>query len=145
MFTKNYSLLKLNYHWRHCSKISLTVVMLCVGTKRVCVCNTELVCKVVGQPFSCQISAISLPFNPIPYSHFYSLKLRRRYEGYRSEPIMSPLNITLNYIYSQFLYLVQSYQRRLKVLIYDDLKVKFQMFCLESINIAFKWLIQWFG
>ena len=55
------------------------------------------------------------------------------------------LNITLNYIYSQFLYLVQSYQRRLKVLIYDDLKVKVQMFCLESINIAFKWLIQRFG
>ena len=33
-FTINNSLFKLNYNWRHCSAISLTVVM-CVCTKRV--------------------------------------------------------------------------------------------------------------
>ena len=31
-----------------------------------CVCNTELVCKAVRLAFSCQTSAISLPFIPIP-------------------------------------------------------------------------------
>ena len=43
-FTINYSLFKLNYNWWHCSAISLTV-MLCVITKRVRVCDNELVCK----------------------------------------------------------------------------------------------------
>ena len=41
-FTINYSLFKLNYNWRLCSAISLTVVMFCVCTKEVCVCNTQL-------------------------------------------------------------------------------------------------------
>ena len=65
----NYSLFKLNYNWRHYYAISLTVVMLCVCTKRVCMCNTELVCKAVRLAFSYQTSAIALPFNPwfIPY------------------------------------------------------------------------------
>ena len=40
--------------------------MLCVCTKRVCVCNTQLVCKAVRLAFSCQTSAITLPFIPIP-------------------------------------------------------------------------------
>ena len=68
-FTINYSLFKLNYNWRHYYAISLTVVMLCVCTKRVCMCNTELVCKAVRLAFSYQTSAIALPFNPwfIPY------------------------------------------------------------------------------
>ena len=65
-FTINYSLLKFNYNWRHCSANSLTVVMLCVCTRRVCVRNTELVCKVVRLAFSFQTSAISFPFIPIP-------------------------------------------------------------------------------
>ena len=37
-------------------------------TKRVCVCNKELVCKAVRLAFSCQTSAISLPFILIPWS-----------------------------------------------------------------------------
>ena len=65
-FTINYSLFKLNYNWRHCSAISLTVVMLCVCPKRVCVWNNELVCKAVRLALSCQTSAISLPFILIP-------------------------------------------------------------------------------
>ena len=36
--------------------------MLCVCTKRVCVCNIELVCKAVWLAFSCQTIASSLPF-----------------------------------------------------------------------------------
>ena len=40
--------------------------MLCVCTKRVCVCNNETVCKAVPLAFSCQTSAISLPFIRIP-------------------------------------------------------------------------------
>ena len=63
----NYSLFKLNYNLRHCSAISLTIVMLCVCTKRVCVCNNELVWKAVRLAFSCQTSAISLPFILIPW------------------------------------------------------------------------------
>ena len=51
--------------WKYFNNISLTVIMLCVCTKRVCVCNTELVCKAVRLAFSCQTSAISLPFIPI--------------------------------------------------------------------------------
>ena len=35
--TINYSLFKIDYNWRHCSAISLTVVMLCVRTRTVCV------------------------------------------------------------------------------------------------------------
>ena len=57
---------KLNYNWRHCSAISLTKAMLCVRTKRVCVCDNKLVCKTVRLAFSCQTSAISLPFILIP-------------------------------------------------------------------------------
>ena len=34
-FTINFSLFKHNYNWQHCSAISLTVIMLCVCTKRV--------------------------------------------------------------------------------------------------------------
>ena len=56
-----------NYNWRHCSAISLTVVMLCVCFKRVCVCNTELLCKQVPLAFLCQTSAISFPFIAIPW------------------------------------------------------------------------------
>ena len=41
--------------------------MLCVCTKRVCVCYTELVCKAVRLAFSCRTSVISLPFIPIPW------------------------------------------------------------------------------
>jgi len=41
--------------------------MLCVCTKRVCVCNTELVCKAVQRTFSCHTSAIALPFISIPW------------------------------------------------------------------------------
>ena len=66
-FTINYSLFKLIYYWQDCSTISLTViVMVCVCIKRVCVCDTELVCKAVWLAFSCDASAISLPFFPIP-------------------------------------------------------------------------------
>ena len=64
-FTINYSLFKLNYNWRHCSAISLTLVMLCVCIKRVFVRNYELVCKAVRLAFSCQTRAISFPFIPI--------------------------------------------------------------------------------
>jgi len=39
--------------------------MLWLWTKRVRVRNTELVCKAVRPAFSCQTSAISLPFTPI--------------------------------------------------------------------------------
>ena len=67
-FTINYAVFKFKYNWRHCSAISLTVVMLCVCTKRVCVCNNELVCKAVWLAFSCQTSAISLPFILIPWA-----------------------------------------------------------------------------
>ena len=42
--------------------------MFCVCTKRVGLCNTELVCKAVRMAFSCQTSAIGLPFIPIPCS-----------------------------------------------------------------------------
>ena len=70
-FTINYSLFKLNYNWRHCSVISLTVFMLCVCTKRVCVRFTDLVCKAVWLAFSCQTSAISFSFIPIPCIYFY--------------------------------------------------------------------------
>ena len=45
----------------------MTVVMLCVCTKRVCVRFTELVCKALRLAFSCQTSAISFPFIPIPW------------------------------------------------------------------------------
>ena len=38
-----------------------------VCTKRVCVCNNELVCKAVRLAFSFQTSAISLPFILIPF------------------------------------------------------------------------------
>ena len=55
-------LFKHNYNLRHCSAISLTVVMLSVCTKRVCVCDKELVCKAVRLAFSCQTSDISIPF-----------------------------------------------------------------------------------
>ena len=41
--------------------------VLCVCTKRVSVCDTELVCKAVRLAFSCQTSVISLPFIPIPW------------------------------------------------------------------------------
>ena len=68
VYNKLYSLFKFNYNWRHCSAISLTVVMLCVCIKRVCVRNTELVCKAVRLAFSCQTSAISFPFIPIRWS-----------------------------------------------------------------------------
>ena len=51
--------------YKYSKKISFTVVMLCVCTKRLCVCDTELVCKAVRLNFSCQTSAISLPFIPI--------------------------------------------------------------------------------
>ena len=44
-FTISKSLFKLNYNWRHCSAISLTEIILCVCTKRLCVCNNELVCN----------------------------------------------------------------------------------------------------
>ena len=37
MFTINYSLFKFIYNWRHCSTISLTIVMVCVCARRVCV------------------------------------------------------------------------------------------------------------
>ena len=39
-----------------------------VCTKRVCVRNSELICKAVRLAFLCQISAISFPFIPIPWS-----------------------------------------------------------------------------
>ena len=67
LFTINYSLFKFNYNWRHYSAIPLTVVMLCVCTRRVCVKFTTLVCKAVRMAFSCQTSAISFPFIPIPW------------------------------------------------------------------------------
>ena len=41
----------------------------CVCTKRVCVKFTVLVCKAVRLAFSCQTSAISFPFIPIPCSY----------------------------------------------------------------------------
>ena len=50
----------------NCSAISLTVIMLCVCTKRVCVYKRKLVCKAVRLAFSCPTSAISLPFILIP-------------------------------------------------------------------------------
>ena len=68
-FTLNYSLFKFNYSWRHCSAISLTVVRLCVCTNWVCVCNSALVCKAVRLALSCQTSASSFPFIPIPWVH----------------------------------------------------------------------------
>ena len=61
-FTINYLLFKLNYNWWHCSTISLTVVMLCDCTKRVCVRIPNLSAK----QCSWQTSAISFPFIPIP-------------------------------------------------------------------------------
>ena len=64
---KLYSLFKFNYNWRHCSAITLTVVMLCVCTKRVCVCDIELVCKAARLGFSCQTNAIFFPFIHIPW------------------------------------------------------------------------------
>ena len=60
-------LFKLNYNWLYCSAISLAVVMLCVCTKRLCVCNNELACKAVWLAFSCQTSAIPLPIILIPW------------------------------------------------------------------------------
>ena len=69
-FAINKSLFKLNYNWQHCSAISLTVVMLCVCSKRVCVRNIKLVCRAVRLAFSCQTSAISFPFIPIPLEKY---------------------------------------------------------------------------
>ena len=66
-FTINYSLFKLNYNWRHFSAISLTVFMLCVCSKGLCVCDKELVCKTVRLAFSCQTSAVSLPYILFPW------------------------------------------------------------------------------
>ena len=40
--------------------------VVCLYQKSVRVCNTEFVCKTVRPAFSCQTSAISLPFIPIP-------------------------------------------------------------------------------
>ena len=57
---------ELNYNWQHCSAISLTVVMLCICSKRVYVRFTEIVCKAVRLAFLCQTSAISFTFIPIP-------------------------------------------------------------------------------
>ena len=76
-FTINYSLFMLNYNWQHCSAISLTVIMLCVCTKRVCMCNYELVCKAVWLAFSCQTSAISLPFILICWAKYAALLYTR--------------------------------------------------------------------
>ena len=67
-FTINLSLFKLNYNWRHCSAIYLTVVMLCLYQKaRLCMCDNGLVCKALRLAFSCQTSAISLLFILIPW------------------------------------------------------------------------------
>ena len=71
-FTVNYSLFKFNYNWRHCSAISLTVIMLFVCAKSVCVRFTKLVCKAMRLAFSCQTSVISFPFIPIPWVHMYT-------------------------------------------------------------------------
>ena len=60
--------------------------MLCVCTKRVCVCNTELVCKAVRMAFSCQTSAIALPFIPIPCS-MYIVQLLNCMQGARCDSI----------------------------------------------------------
>ena len=68
----------------------MTVVMLCVCTKRVCVCYTELVCKTVRLACSCQTSAISLPFILIPCLRFvlvYPILARLRFRSF-------PLNFT---------------------------------------------------
>jgi len=62
VYNKLYSLFKLNYNWRHCSALSLTVVILCVWIKRAYVCDNKLVCKAFRLTFSCQTSPISLPF-----------------------------------------------------------------------------------
>ena len=45
----------------------MTVVMLCVCTKRMCVRFTLLVCKAVRLAFSWHTSAISFTFIPIPW------------------------------------------------------------------------------
>ena len=60
---------------RHCSAISLTAVMLCVCTKRVCVCNTELVCKAVRLPFSCQTRSATLSSYSLIYMLCLSVRL----------------------------------------------------------------------
>ena len=41
--------------------------MLCVCTKKLCVCDTELVCKAVRLAFSSQNCAITLPFILVPW------------------------------------------------------------------------------
>ena len=51
--------------------------MLCVCTKRVCVYYNELVCKAVRLAFSCQTSAISLPFILIPCLYMTTFRLKR--------------------------------------------------------------------
>ena len=60
---------KVEQRRRHCSAISLTVVMLCVCTKIRCVCDNELVCK-----------AVRLAFLPdqrhFPYLYSYSVVIR---------------------------------------------------------------------
>ena len=53
------------YNGRHFSAISLTVIMLCVCTKRICKVY-KLVCKTARLAFSCQTSASSFLFIPIP-------------------------------------------------------------------------------
>ena len=92
-FTINYSLFKLNYNWRHCSATSLTVVMLCVCTKIVCVCNIELVCKAVRLAFSCRTSAISLPFIPIPWEREVKTTRPIRSSYKTQQGIKSAINI----------------------------------------------------
>ena len=63
--------IKFNYNWQHCSAISLTVIMLCVCTKRVCVKLTVLVCKSVRLQLS--------HARPAPFPSLYSYSLDHCY------------------------------------------------------------------
>ena len=48
--------------------------------KNVCVRFTELVCKAVRLAFSCQTSAVSFPFIPIPWEILMDKELAARVE-----------------------------------------------------------------
>jgi len=69
-FTINYSLFKLNYNWRHCSAISLTVTMLCVCTNSVRVLyRTRLQSSATGFLMSDQHHFFSLYFYSLSETH----------------------------------------------------------------------------
>ena len=74
-FTINYSLFKPYYNWQYCSALSLTVVILCVCTKRECVCDNKVVCKAVLLAFHARPVPFPFPLFLFPDSNWESLVL----------------------------------------------------------------------